>query len=321
VGTRREMARWLACLYATAASLALLAVALPHGHDVDASTAVFTGLPGFPLAAALWLAGERVPRWLIHAMLLLGTLMISVGTHTAGHGRMAGSASGLYLWIAIYAGYFFPWQAVALHLAAVTAGYAAVLATQHEAAAPALLVGMTGTLAVTAFVINSLAGRLRGLAATDPLTGLPNRRGWEEALDRELARTRRRESPLCVAVLDLDGFKALNDELGHSAGDRLLREASATWLSLLRESDILARYGGDEFGVILPDCYPNRADEIITRLCQATPTGATCSAGVAWADGVATAGELIDRADRALYRAKGAGGNQAVFEQGRLGDS
>jgi diguanylate cyclase (GGDEF)-like protein len=315
------MARWLGCLYGTAATLAVLSVIVPHGHDVDVPMAILTALGGYPLAAGLWLLGERVPRWMIHVMLLVGTGMISVGTHTAGHGRVAGAASGFYLWIAIYAGYFFPWRAVALHLGAVAVGYAIVLIVDHETAGPALLIGMTGTVAATAFVINSLAGRLRNLAATDPLTGLPNRRGWEEALDRELARARRRNSPLCVAVLDLDRFKALNDEHGHSAGDRLLREAAATWLSLLRESDVLARYGGDEFGVILPDCYPNKADEIISRLCGATPTGSTCSAGMAWADGEMTAAELIDCADRALYRAKAAGGNQAIFERGRLGES
>jgi diguanylate cyclase (GGDEF)-like protein len=200
-------------------------------------------------------------------------------------------------------------------------GYATVLAIDHEPAGPALVLGMTSLAVATAMVINSLAGRLRSQASTDSLTGLPNRRGWEMALDRELARARRRSSPLCVAVLDLDDFKALNDERGHLAGDRLLREAAATWMGLLRDSDVLARYGGDEFGVILPDCHPNKADEIITRLCAATPAGSTCSAGMAWAEQSQVASELIERADEALYRAKAAGGNQAMFERGRRGES
>jgi diguanylate cyclase (GGDEF)-like protein len=99
------------------------------------------------------------------------------------------------------------------------------------------------------------------------------------------------------------------------AGDRLLKEVAATWLGLLRDTDVLARYGGDEFGIILPDCYPNKANEIVGRLCAATAGGSTCSAGVAQAMGDLEISALIERADQALYRAKNAGGNQAVFAE------
>jgi diguanylate cyclase (GGDEF)-like protein len=116
-------------------------------------------------------------------------------------------------------------------------------------------------------------------------------------------------------VLDLDRFKELNDEQGHLAGDRVLRETAATWLGLLRDTDVLARYGGDEFGIILPDCYPAKANEIVSRLCTAAVAGTTCSAGMASPDTNTTASELVDRADRALYRAKAAGGNRALFAE------
>jgi diguanylate cyclase (GGDEF)-like protein len=148
---------------------------------------------------------------------------------------------------------------------------------------------------------------LRAQATTDVLTGLPNRRGWEHSLEREFARAMRRRSPLCVAVLDLDNFKALNDASGHLAGDRVLRTAAATWLELLRDTDVLARYGGDEFALILPDCAPAKATEIIDRLSCSTE-GSTCSVGVAWAGESDDAHALIGRADRALYEAKAAGG-------------
>jgi diguanylate cyclase (GGDEF)-like protein len=307
------MARALAALFALAASLSFVSLLVPHGPDVNIAQAVVTAGLAYPFAGALVLAGERVPRWAIHAFLACGTVMIAVGTHSVGNGRTAGSASVFFLWIAIYAGYFFAWPAVTIHLAFVFVSYATVLAVQHEPAGPALLIGMTGTVTATSAVIGSLAGRLRALASTDALTGLPNRRGWERSLERELARVRRKGTPLCVAVLDLDQFKAFNDEQGHLAGDRLLKEVAATWLGLLRDTDVLARYGGDEFGIILPDCYPNKANEIVGRLCAASAGGSTCSAGVATAGPDADMTELIDRADRALYRAKDAGGNQAVF--------
>jgi diguanylate cyclase (GGDEF)-like protein len=243
---------------------------------------------------------------------LLGTLMISFGIST-GTGRTAGGASAWYYWIGVYAGYFFTRPAIVAHIAAIAVSYSVVLAIAHEPAGPALVGGMTAAVAATAFVMSTLAGRLRALASTDPLTGLPNRRGWEETLERELARVRRRGTPLCVAVLDLDRFKDFNDEQGHLAGDRLLKEVAAIWLGLLRDTDVLARYGGDEFGIILPDCYPVKAREIVGRLCSATGGGSSCSAGVAEAEPAMSASDLIDRADRALYRAKAAGGNQAIF--------
>ena len=309
------MARWLAALFATAATLSLVALAVPHGDAVNELPALLTALLAYPIAGCLYLAGGRVPRWLTHAMLLCGTVMVSVGVHAAGTGRVAGAASAFYLWIAIYAGSYYGWSAIVGHLVAVSLAYAVVLIVDGETAGPALLVGMTGTIAATAAVISSFSTRLRALAATDALTGLPNRRGWELALERELARVRRRPTPLCVAVLDLDHFKEFNDERGHLAGDRLLKELAATWLGRLRDTDVLARYGGDEFGIILPDCYPDKAKEIVDRLCATTAGGSTCSAGLAVADDTVDTSTLIEQADQALYRAKAEGGSRAVFHQ------
>jgi diguanylate cyclase (GGDEF)-like protein len=310
--TRREMARSMAALFALAATLSLGALAIPHGHDVNVAVAALTSSFAYPIALGLYLAGERVPRWLIHAVLAGGIVMVAIGIHNAGNGRLAGSASVFYLWVAVYAAYFFPWGAVAAHLGLVAASYAAILAIEHEPAGPALLVGMTGTTIATVLVVSSLVRRLRDQATTDPLTGLPNRRGWEWSLEREFARAARRGSPLCVAVLDLDNFKALNDTSGHLAGDRVLKVAASTWMGLLRDSDVLARYGGDEFAVILPDCAPQKATDIIDRLCAATQ-GSTCSVGVAWAGAKDDTRAIIERADRALYEAKAAGGARVVI--------
>jgi len=301
------MARAAAGLYAVGATLSLLAMAVPHGHDVDTAFAIVIGVLGYPVAAGLVLLGERAPIWLIHAAMCFGTLMVSVGIYSAGNGRMAGSASVLYLWVVIFGAYFFPWREVAAHLAVISGSYAVVLVLGHEQAGPALWIGLTGTATFTAFVVSSLSRRLKTQATTDLLTGLPNRRGWEHSLQREFARAMRRRSPLCVAVLDLDNFKALNDASGHLAGDRVLRTAAAAWLGLLRDTDVLARYGGDEFALILPDCTPQKATEIIDRLSSSTE-GSTCSVGVAWAGESDDPSSLIGRADRALYEAKAAGG-------------
>lgn len=154
--------------------------------------------------------------------------------------------------------------------------------------------------------------RLAWMARTDDLTGLPNRRAWDEELRRELARARRDEAPLTVAMVDLDYFKAYNDRLGHQAGDRLLREAAEAWQQTLRETDMLARYGGEEFAVALPGCDQEAAADLIERLREETPEGESCSAGLASWDRLESADQLVGRADRALYAAKQAGRNRAI---------
>ena len=169
------------------------------------------------------------------------------------------------------------------------------------------IVSLLATEAAIAIERADLVQQLSGLALTDPLTGVPNRRAWDLELDSVLAEARGAHRPVCVAMLDLDHFKAFNDGRGHQAGDRLLKEAAAAWRAVLRPADILARYGGEEFAVLLPDCSADAALAVLERLREATPSGETCSAGVAQWDGAETPDELVERADAALYVAKGAG--------------
>jgi diguanylate cyclase (GGDEF)-like protein len=168
--------------------------------------------------------------------------------------------------------------------------------------------------AETAMMIerSNLLARLEQSARTDDLTGLLNRRAWEEQLPREMARARRASHPLCVAMLDLDLFKAYNDDRGHQAGDRLLKQSTAAWTDELRASDIIARYGGEEFTVALPACSLTDATSIVERLRAAMPSGQTVSAGVACWNGRESAEELVGRADAALYKAKRTGRNRLV---------
>ena len=157
-----------------------------------------------------------------------------------------------------------------------------------------------------------LLARLENIARTDDLTGLPNRRAWDEELPRELARATRYGNHICVAMLDLDRFKDYNDRLGHLAGDRLLKEAAGAWRATLRETDRLARYGGEEFSVVLPDCTLEDAGELVERLRSVTPADETCSAGVVEWDGGESPEGLVRRADAALYEAKRTGRDRTV---------
>jgi diguanylate cyclase (GGDEF)-like protein/PAS domain S-box-containing protein len=159
-------------------------------------------------------------------------------------------------------------------------------------------------------VLERLLERLRDLARTDPLTGLANRRLWDERVAVELARAQRYDRPLCVAAIDLDRFKPYNDAHGHQAGDVLLREATTAWRGVLRGADLLSRWGGDEFALLLPDCDLDCAERIVSRLQEVTPggeEGVGCSAGlVRWEVGE-SAEQVVARADAALYAAKADG--------------
>jgi diguanylate cyclase (GGDEF)-like protein len=163
---------------------------------------------------------------------------------------------------------------------------------------------------------SDLLARLEASARTDDLTGLLNRRAWDEQLPREMARARRQSDPLCIAMLDLDFFKNYNDERGHQAGDRLLKQGAAAWVGELRASDTLCRYGGEEFTVALPGCSLSNARDIVERLRAAMPADQTVSAGVACWNGRESAEELVGRADAALYEAKRTGRDRLVTAGG-----
>ena len=154
-------------------------------------------------------------------------------------------------------------------------------------------------------------------AHTDALTGLANRRVLEQFLPLRLAAARRNREALAVAIIDLDHFKAYNDAHGHPAGDRLLRTATARWTSRLRESDLLARWGGEEFCVVLANCDAAQAERVLAELRGMLPDGQTFSAGVATSTEASLPDELIARADEALYAAKRAGRARTV-RAGRL---
>jgi diguanylate cyclase (GGDEF)-like protein len=144
---------------------------------------------------------------------------------------------------------------------------------------------------------------LADMASTDPLTGLPNRRAWDVRVSQALNAGQQ----FSIAMLDFDHFKEFNDTYGHPAGDRLLKETAAMWREQLRTGDLLARLGGEEFGLLLLDCDNARAVEVIERLRELIYRNRTCSAGFAARLPGESAEAVIARADAALYEAKTSG--------------
>ncbi len=175
---------------------------------------------------------------------------------------------------------------------------------------------LTNLLAVEAAVTLqrvALLSELQTKARTDELTGLPNRRAWQEQLPRQLIAAGRSATAVSLAMIDLDHFKRFNDTRGHQAGDRLLKQVAGAWTAELRPGDLLVRYGGEEFALALPHCPPAEALAIVERLRNQIPDQQTCSAGIVSWDGQESAAELIGRADDALYQAKRGGRDQSVI--------
>ena len=177
--------------------------------------------------------------------------------------------------------------------------------TDHRARAVDLLADETAM----ALTHEALLHRLEQMALTDSLTGLANRRAWQADLPRLLSQARRNGRPLTLAIADLDHFKHYNDTYGHPAGDDLLRRTATAFATVLRDSDLLVRWGGEEFAIALADCSTSDAAIVLNRVRTATPDAETCSIGYATWDGTETAEELLRRADAALYQAKDAGRN------------
>jgi diguanylate cyclase (GGDEF)-like protein len=306
--------------------LGLVPDARTNVHEVVASVALTVVVIG----AAIALPWGRLPAWAQAVPPFAYLLAVALLRDGAG-----GAASGFgpllllpVFWLALYGS--------ALQLGAVLVGVGAVYYV------PMLVIGgaaypvsgwRAGALyvvvaAIVGFTVQGLIRRLRAvlaeradllarlerLAGTDPLTGLANRRAWDEALERALADAHASGRPLAVAVLDLDRFKRINDRHGHQHGDRVLRDSAAAWLPEVRAADLLARIGGEEFGVLLTDCPLDGAVSVIERMRAATPSGQTCSAGVVQWDRAETAAALLARADRMLYRAKQQGRDRSVAE-------
>jgi diguanylate cyclase (GGDEF)-like protein len=187
----------------------------------------------------------------------------------------------------------------------------------------ATMVILTFLAAVYYHLINQAQSALREMASTDPLTGLRNRRSMSEVIRHEYERQRRSAAPMSLVLCDLDRFKAINDTFGHDAGDVVLQAASRALADGLRQVDAIARWGGEEFLIMLPDTAPAEAVQVAERMRQrvesqrvALPGGhalhATITLGVAAVNPQESVEQAIARADAALYRGKAEGRNRVV---------
>jgi diguanylate cyclase (GGDEF)-like protein len=180
--------------------------------------------------------------------------------------------------------------------------------------------------------VRTLTRELSSMAATDSLTGLFNRRHLDATLEAEIVRTRRYGNPLSVAIVDLDDFKAVNDAWGHPAGDALLQQVGRTLRDLVRETDVVARHGGDEFAVLLTQTSVEGARQTMEKVRSAIaareyhlpgvdrPVKTTMSIGIAaLGDDGGTGTRVVSAADAALYAAKTAGKNRVEVAAGAPG--
>ena len=323
-------------LFAAGATIGVLSLLVPHPATFDESALWSNIALAYAGSLLCYLASSRIEAsWPIQAMMALGTGLVTRAAYYSGDPN--GFYTLFYVWIGFYAFFFFPRPHAVAQMALVGLAYAWLLAELDATAAVARWITTIGTIGLGAYMIESLVRRLRDearraatiasereellgllevVARTDELTGLPNRRAWEEALTRELARAERAGTPLCVGFIDLDCFKRFNDEHGHPAGDRLLKQLAAAWREELRSTDVVARYGGEEFSVALPGCDLDDAQTLIERLRSVVPEGETCSAGIAFWDGQEAGEALLGRADKALYAAKAAGRDRTVRASG-----
>lgn len=186
-----------------------------------------------------------------------------------------------------------------------------------------IIYDVTG-VAVNKRQLESANAQLQELALRDGLTGMLNRRHWEQCLEREFARHARYETPTSLVMFDIDHFKAVNDTYGHQTGDDVIREVARTTLQYARGTDYAGRYGGEEFVVLLPDTDLKGADQFAERLRQAIEKlrvdhqgqslSFTVSLGVACMSGkMADHTTLIEHADKALYRSKEEGRNRTTI--------
>jgi diguanylate cyclase (GGDEF)-like protein len=224
-----------------------------------------------------------------------------------GNGGPSSMVTSLFfVWVALYGYWFFAPRIATVHIAIDAVLLAGALAVQDTAAAVTIWLLVCGTVVVVGVVVSLMRRQLIRAITIDPLTRLPMRHTLITAFAQELGRARRQGRPLCVAIIDIDGLKAMNDHHGHQAGDQLLVTAAQAWRRALRDTDVLVRFGGDEFVALLPDCDHDVAASLLERLRRACP--AAWSAGLAWWEPGDTAADLLARADAELYRNKRAHG-------------
>ena len=307
----------MALLYLVGGLTALLIVLLPHPATLNITIILVVGSSTPFVALAVWVLRHRLPAAAYHWLLAFGSAVITVLVAAAGSHSALVSTSFFYTWVVIYAVLFFPPLGVVAQIGATAIAYGTVLVLfsrsgsmdQITALEP---IALTSVVTTTGLIVTVLS-RARENSQIDPLTRVANRRGLDRLLDSAMGAAARGHGSLVVAMIDVDHFKSINDEGGHSAGDAVLEDLSRAWRKVLRAEDALARFGGDEFVAILPNCSAADGPKLLERLRTATAPGVTCSIGAAtWKPGE-SASMLMSSADAALYQAKRLGRDRVVW--------
>lgn len=309
----RDMSLSGAALFAAGGVAVLASLLADAGREVPRERIAVVVASAFTASAVLFVVGRRLPEGAYHGLVVVGVAMVTVVVHQAGGGLASAGYSSLYVITALYSFFFFRRGLALAHLIVVAAASFLAFQAVGQPGWWALWVMLMATTAMAGVLVNVLVEQVRVMARADMLTGLANRRAWEESLPREVARAARAARPLSVAVIDLDYFKEVNDAGGHQAGDQALRSVAAAWASQIRDVDLLARYGGDEFALVMPDCDSEQGAAIVDRLREMTPPELSFSAGIATWDGDESITDLVRRADEALYSAKKAGRSRTVI--------
>jgi diguanylate cyclase (GGDEF)-like protein/putative nucleotidyltransferase with HDIG domain len=328
----RVRVRVLASFYLAGATLVLLTLVLPHAADAVEVGLLAIALNAYLTGALLLWQAQRIPSWSLPFALAWGSVLVTaVAWCSAEH---PSPLVFFYLWIFLYSAYFFSTRTAIAELLLVGVLYCALLLLRPPEAGAAAWwsVGMA-TMAIAAIVIRVmrvhvelLIARLSDAARTDPLTQLPNRRGFRELLDLELERARRGGTPMTVLAGDLDHFKDVNDRAGHHVGDAALQQVAALLREGVRQIDVPARIGGEEFAVILPGTDAQAAFVVAERLrCHVRDAFADVTVPITISFGIAshpthaeTAASLVRTADEALYGAKESGRNRSVIHSPAL---
>ena len=278
---------------------------------------VALSLTALAAAAVVGWFGPRWPRDLFHLPVTLATGLIGIAVLASPDAPTAVIAAALITLVAVDACYFFQLPLAVAHLGVATAVVTVALFS-HDDVDPRTALALDVIVFALAYVARALVLRASG-ASRDPLTGLHNRLGFDEALDELMAGVGRGGQRLSAALLDLDHFKQINDTAGHQAGDRMLCQVADVWRAELPVDAVLARHGGDEFSLLLPGVRGADALALVRRVSTLHP-GIGLSVGVAEHRPGETGSQLMRRADCALYAAKDGGrGRSALDGERRAG--
>jgi len=315
------MAYTAAAMFGAAAFIGLISGLVPG----DPRYPIAPILAALVFAILILGAGPRLPRW---GLALLGPIGVTLIASVLAKLPAATDDAVLYVWPVLWTTFFFGRRgAIAIVAYVGVAHGVALLSLPAASSYVGRWIDVVISASVVAAVVQLLAqrngellARLSGEARTDKLTGLLNRRGFDERASIELAHSMRDHHPIAVAAFDVDHFKHINDEWGHVTGDLVLAHMGAALAAHSRDIDVAARVGGDEFVVLLPGGSSADANTFTQRIRLALsardpssglPT-VRVSAGVAAEDAPTDIKPLLLRADAALYTAKRAGRDQTT---------